>query len=228
MRAAVRRDEASPWGVAMSIALHAMLLAALMLSPAVRRVKRPREESVAVDILTPGQFQASVAPRPVPIVMPPPAGSRRPPAASMPAKPPSSAMPAPSSDAPAMIRPTRMLSAGTLADPRSRQARADLATFAGSERMAQLCNLEAMDQIRRWRADFQPDRVVAYATADEKIATATIIADGAAFRSKGRWFGLRFKCELAKDGETVTGFEFLVGDPVPEAKWDGLGLPAVH
>ena len=68
-----------------------------------------------------------------------------------------------------MIRPTEMLSAKTLADPRSRQARADLATFASDERMVQLCNLEAMDQIRRWRADFQPEQVVPYATAEEKI-----------------------------------------------------------
>lgn len=47
-----------------------------------------------------------------------------------------------------MIRPTEMLSAKTLADPRSKQARADLAKFAASERMVQLCNIEAMDQIR--------------------------------------------------------------------------------
>ncbi|GLQ78154.1 hypothetical protein GCM10007881_16700 [Mesorhizobium huakuii] len=74
-----------------------------------------------------------------------------------------------------------MLSAKTLADPRIRQARADLATFASDERMVQLCNLEAMDQIRRWRADFQPERVVPYATAEEKISGTTIAADGCGF-----------------------------------------------
>ena len=127
-----------------------------------------------------------------------------------------------------MIRPTEMLSAKTLADPRSRQARADLATFASDERMVQLCNLEAMDQIRKWRADFQPEQVVPYATAEEKVAGTSITADGAAFRSKRNWYGLKFKCELAPDGETVTGFAFLVGDPVARAKWDELGLPSVH
>ncbi|UVK41609.1 DUF930 domain-containing protein [Mesorhizobium sp. AR10] len=127
-----------------------------------------------------------------------------------------------------MIHPTEMLSAKTLADPRSRQARADLATFASDERMVQLCNLEALDQIHQWRPDFQPEQVVPYATAEEKITGATIIADGAAFRSAKNWYGLKFKCELAQDGETVIGFAFLVGDPVPQAKWDELGLPAVH
>ncbi|BCH02360.1 hypothetical protein MesoLj131c_44210 [Mesorhizobium sp. 131-3-5] len=121
-----------------------------------------------------------------------------------------------------------MLSAKTLADPRSRQARADLATFASDERMVQLCNLEAMDQIRRWRVDFQPERVVPYATAEEKIGGTTITADGAAFRSRKNWYGLKFKCQLARDGESVIGFEFLVGDPVAREKWNELGLPAVH
>ncbi|TPM34120.1 DUF930 domain-containing protein [Mesorhizobium sp. B2-2-2] len=127
-----------------------------------------------------------------------------------------------------MIRPTQMLSAKTLADPRSKQARADLKTFASDERMVQLCNLEAMDQIRQWRADFQPERVVPYATTAEKIAGTTITADGAAFRSRKNWYSLKFKCQLAPDGESVMGFEFLVGDPVAREKWDELGLPAVH
>ena len=127
-----------------------------------------------------------------------------------------------------MIRPTEMLSAKTLSDPRSRQARADLATFASDERMVQLCNLEAMDQIRRWHADFQPERVVPYATAEEKVRGTTIAADGAAFRSRKNWYNLKFKCQLAQDGESVIGFEFLVGDPVAREKWDELGLPAVH
>jgi len=94
--------------------------------------------------------------------------------------------------------------------------------------MVQLCNLETMDQIRRWRADFRPERVVPYATAEEKIRGTTIAADGAAFRSRKNWYSLKFKCQLARDGESVIGFEFLVGDPVAREKWDELGLPAVH
>ncbi len=127
-----------------------------------------------------------------------------------------------------MIRPTEMLSARTLADPRSRNVRADLASMAGSERQLQICAVEAMDQIRKWQGDFAPDRVVPYATVREKISGTHIDAEGAAFRSKGKWYGLKFSCDLAANGETVTGFAFLVGDPVPRARWDELGLPAVH
>ncbi|MBN9550500.1 MAG: DUF930 domain-containing protein [Alphaproteobacteria bacterium] len=127
-----------------------------------------------------------------------------------------------------MVRATEMLSGKTLADPRSRQARADLATFASDERMVQLCNLEALDQIRKWRTDFRPERVVPYATAEEKIKGTAIKAQGAAFRSRGAWYGLKFNCELGGDGESVIGFEFLVGDPIPRERWDELGLPAVR
>jgi len=33
---------------------------------------------------------------------------------------------------------------------------------------------------------------------------------------------------LARDGESVVGFEFLVGDPVPRERRDEPGLPVVH
>lgn len=216
------QDETLPWGVPASVLLHIALVAMLAVMPAPKRPKR--EEPVSVDVLTPQQFDALSEAKGAPHAAEPLAAAA-PPAASpalTPSPPPAATAP------PAMIHPTEMLSAKTLADPRSRQARADLKTFASDERMVQLCNLEAMDQIRKWRADFLPERVVPYATAEEKISGTTINADGAAFRSKRNWYGLKFKCELAPDGESVIGFAFLVGDPVTREKWDELGLPAVH
>ena len=191
--------------------------------PLPKRPKRLEEERVSVDILTPEQFDASTRPPPAQVTQEPLAPLPQPapaaPVAPVAAQPPAQ---------PAMIHATEMLSGKTFADPRSRQARADLATFASEERMVQLCNLEALDQIRKWRADFQPERVAPYATAEEKVKGTAIRADGAAFRSRGNWYGLKFNCELAEDGESVVGFEFLVGDPIPKEKWDELGLPAVH
>ena len=127
-----------------------------------------------------------------------------------------------------MIVARTMLSGKTLADPRSRQARRDLATFADSERVVQLCNLEAMDQVQAWRSEFHPDRLVAYARADAKLAGETIEADGAAFRSGGNWYDIRFECQLSPDHAQVVAFRFEVGSPVPRKEWDELGLPAVH
>lgn len=196
-----------------------MLVAALALMPLPKLPKRVEEERVSVDIVTLAEFEAATRPPPIKAAVEAPTavqprGSSRSPAQRAPA--------------PGMIRATEMLSAKTLANPRSRQARADLATFASDERMVQLCDLKAMDQIRRWRTDFQPERVVPYATAQEKITGTTIAANGAAFRSRGNWYRLKFRCELAGDGESVVGFEFLVGDLVPRTQWDELGLPAMH
>lgn len=214
------RNEASPWGISTSVLLHALLAATVMLIPLQKPPnRREEEERVSVAILTPQQFEASTRP---------PSPPAEAPGAPIPAAPAPTPSAPRSPVAPAMIHPTRMLSAKTLADPRSKQARADLETFASDERMVQLCNLEAMDQIRQWRADFQPERVVPYATAEEKITGTTIAADGAAFRSGKNWYGLKFKCQLAQDGESVIGFEFLVGDPVARDRWNELGLPAVH
>ncbi|WP_245455468.1 MULTISPECIES: DUF930 domain-containing protein [unclassified Mesorhizobium] len=40
----------------------------------------------------------------------------------------------------------------------------------------------------------------------------SVAAEGAAFRSRGSWHGLKFRCGPAGDGDSVIGFEFLVSD----------------
>jgi hypothetical protein len=119
-----------------------------------------------------------------------------------------------------------MLSAGTLADPRSGEARRLLATLDDTERMIQLCGLEAMEQVRAWRGTFRPTAVVAYAMAEAAVSGDRVDAGGAAFRSGGSWYAIRFRCRLRPDHASVAAFEFKVGDAVPEEKWETLNLPA--
>ena len=210
-------DERIVWGVPASALLHALLLVALLFSPAAPLLRRAPDATVAVDILSPKQYQAVIVPAAIPETLAVPAPTSPDPARKPPIAP---------SAAPAMIRPSKMLSEETLADPRSRQARQALATFADSERVVQLCNLEAMDQIHAWRNDFPAEQLVAYARSDTRTAGDTIVAEGAAFRSRNSWYDLKFKCEVAPDHSKVVAFEFLVGDRVPRDKWDELGLPA--
>lgn len=212
------RREATPLGIPTSIGLHVLLVLAFALMPLPKPLRRLEEERVSVNILTPQQFGASTRPPPAPAPTIEATPTSQPP-------PPAPAQAAPPAK-PAMVRATEMLSGKTLADPRSRQARADLATFASEERMVQLCNLEALDQIRKWKAEFQPEQVAPYATADETVKGTPIKAEGAAFRSRGKWYALKFNCELARDGESVVGFEFLVGGQIPRERWDELGLAA--
>ncbi|MCX7305673.1 MAG: DUF930 domain-containing protein [Hyphomicrobiales bacterium] len=213
-----------PWGFPASLLIHALLALAVLLSPAVQELLPVAPEaSVAVEILTQRQFRAIAEPEraSTPAVVPPVAA---PESAALPP-----ANPAPRSAAPSgVIVAKTMLSQKTLADPRSRQARRDLSTFSDSERVVQLCNLEAMDQIAAWQDSFRPDRVVAYARSDVRLSGETVVADGAAFRSRERWYDVRFSCEVAPDHAKVVAFQFQVGDPVPRKDWEDLSLPAVH
>ena len=225
MRAGVSfsKEEPSPWGIPASLLLHALLVVALLFSPAAPKLMQVPDTGVAVEILTPQQFHAAVDPKPQPV-------APLQPEASVPPIPESTALPhaAEPESASGMIVAKTMLSEKTLADPRSGQARRELATFADSERMVQLCNIEAMDQVEAWRSDFHPDRLVAYARSDVKMSGETIVADGATFRSHNSWYDIRFKCVVTPDHAKVAAFEFQVGDPVPRKDWEELNLPAVH
>jgi hypothetical protein len=229
MRVAVSfsKEEASPWGIPASLLFHALLIVALLLSPAAPKLMQVPDIGVAVEILTPQQFHSAVDPKPQPVAPPQPEASATPTPEST-ALPPAAGPEAVPESASGMIVAKTMLSEQTLADPRSGQARRELATFADSERIVQLCNLEAMDQVEAWRGSFRPDRLVAYARSDVEMSGETIIADGAAFRSRNRWYGIKFKCEVAPDHAKVVAFEFQVGDPVPRKDWEELGLPTVH
>jgi cell division septation protein DedD len=199
-------------GIAASLALHAALLV-LAFSLALGQRPPAGERPVSVEILTPQQFEAMTAPPPVavPAPVPPPAPS------PMPAEP---------SAEQAMIRPKAMLSAGTLADPRSREARALLSTLDDTERMIQLCGLEAMEQVHAWRDTLRPTAVVAYAMAEAAVSGDRVDAGGAAFRSGGAWYGLSFECRLRPDHAAVSAFAFKVGALVPKEKWEAFNLPA--
>lgn len=215
-RARVVADTVRParafWGVAASIALHVLLLlAALLIRP--QPFAQEEERAIAVRIVTPSQLAAEAAPRAPPVLSVNPAEQARVPPVAPPAKTSSG-----------MVRPGTMLSARNLAHPRSKKARADLATFAIEERGVQLCNIEAMEQIAAWNKDLRPDSLVAYARANEKVAGSRIVAAGAAFHSGRKWYELAFNCDLSPAMDKVVAFEFKVGKPVPPTQWEDLGL----
>jgi hypothetical protein len=217
-------------GVSVSLLLHLVLLSLLGLA-----ALRPREEiaplpesSVDVELLSSPQFAAMIRPKPaeeVPRPQPPA------PPQVVPGRDVAAAAP-PASEPPlepgAMIKASRLMAAAALANPLSRQAREALPHLAEDERVEQLCGLEAMSQIHAWKAEFEPDRLVAYAMAGTKLSGRELLAEGAAFRSKQHWYALRFKCGFTPDRKQVVAFEFRVGDPVPRAQWEMRGLPAIH
>jgi hypothetical protein len=197
--------------VGASCLLHLSLLAAVMLLPIPQTLRLPPIESIKVDFVPAPkppepvqQGKPAVAPKAVP---------------SAPATQPVTQAPRPTPAEPPMVKAEKLYSAQVLADPRSRSARKALPQLAPQERVIQLCNIEALAQLRRQGTGFQPDMVVPYAMKDAKVTDHALEAKGAAMRSRKHWYGLAFNCEVAPDLKTVVAFEFLLGAEIPRDQW---------
>lgn len=197
-----------------SIGLHILAALVVFLLPDRGRIVAPQERVVSVEILSPGAFRA---------LQP----ERAPSAAPDTAAPQTPAEPGAGGGAEAgMTRATRLRAAALLAEPGSRQVREALPQLADDERMIQLCDIEAIEQIRHGPGGFLPETMVAYALAEPRRIGWRLEADGAAFRSRRQWYGLRFRCEVAADFSRVVDFAFRVEKRIPRNTWSARGLTA--
>jgi hypothetical protein len=99
-----------------------------------------------------------------------------------------------------------------------------LKMLAPTDRLEQLCDYTAMQRIRKEHKPFRPDRAVAGARSDAKIHDHTVVANGAAFRSRKKWYALSYTCTAAADHMAVTSFSYTIGPEIPESKWASYGL----
>ncbi len=99
-----------------------------------------------------------------------------------------------------------------------------LRKLAPGERLVQLCDYTAMKRIRKDHRQFRPDRAVADGQSDPTFDKNTVIANGAAFRSRGKWYALTFRCTASPDNMKVLSFSYKVGGEIPEDKWAAYGL----
>jgi hypothetical protein len=99
-----------------------------------------------------------------------------------------------------------------------------LRMLAPVDRLEQLCDYTAMQQIRKDHKPFRPDRAVAGARFDAQIHDHTVVAKGGAFRSRKKWYALSYTCTAAPDHMAVTSFSYTIGPEIPEAKWVSYGL----
>lgn len=210
--------------LAISVTLHLIAILAVGFFPTRKSLPPPIEQSITVEILN--EPQAAVTAQPTvtqneskPIALPAPIDR----APEQDTKPAITNEPSPQGDG--MVRAKELFSAKVLADPRSKEALVALRQLGTDDRIIQLCNVEAMEQVHIWESDFQPDFVVAYAMADTKLSGFTLQADGAAFRSKRHWYDIKFKCEVTPDLEKVVAFEFSLGAEIPKSEWETHSLP---
>lgn len=218
---------AAPAEFMASLAFHAGLVAAVVLLALSSPLPPVTENAVETEVISARDFDARYRPPPPSAPAPSAAASSGEPAAPAAAQPPPAT---PEAVAPAgppdMVRPSQMLSEQALGRPGSRGLRRELGRLVEEDRVAQLCNLEAMEQIHAWRRDFQPDRLVDYARSDTRMQDHTLIAQGGAFRSARNWYEVSYRCELDADLGKVVGFAFRVGSAIPREEWAADNLAA--
>ncbi|OWV70158.1 hypothetical protein ATY77_19145 [Rhizobium sp. R634] len=234
--AADKWDGEIRWGAAASFALHAAaILLLLLLLPRAEPLSSP-DDGLSVEIV-PQEAESASPPEPVrapspdevrpeaakseaepvPLANDPPAAAAMPPA--VPIAPP---VPKPAE----FLIASQLFSEKVLADTRSKRAREALRQLSGSERNLQLCDLEALEQVRRARPAMAPDTLAPYAMSAEKVSGNSVEVKGGAFRSKRNWYNIQFKCELDAGSGKVASFAFLVGDAIPEGQWQEHNLVA--
>ena len=99
-----------------------------------------------------------------------------------------------------------------------------LKMLAPGERLVQLCDYTVMQRIRKDAPEFRPDHAVADATQQSVVANNTVIAEGGAFRSQGKWYGITYQCTASPEDMKVLSFAYRIGAEIPPAKWGDYGL----
>ncbi len=122
-----------------------------------------------------------------------------------------------------------MLAAAAAASPSPASAldsgmKAGLLALDPDTRLEQRCDAEVADRIASEDKRFDPDKVIAYATQEPKQDGDEIKTRGGAFRSKGEWYHVAYKCLTAPDHIQVLSLRYQIGDKIPEDEWAQYNL----
>ncbi len=102
--------------------------------------------------------------------------------------------------------------------------KAGLLALDPTTRLEQRCDAEVADRIASDDKRFDPDKVIAYATQEPKQDGDEIKTRGGAFRSKGEWYHVAYKCVTAPDHIEVLSLRYKIGDKIPEDEWEQYNL----
>jgi len=91
-------------------------------------------------------------------------------------------------------------------------------------RLEQTCDVEVMDRINREGRAYKADRVVAYTFKTPVVERRSITAPGAAFRSRGKWYRLSFRCVTGPRRLDAHTLEYTIGDEIPRSQWSRYQL----
>lgn len=117
-----------------------------------------------------------------------------------------------------------ILSSSIAANAMDSALRTGLLKLDPQTRLEQRCDAEVLDRITSDDRNYRADRVVAYAFATPQMGQDAIKSTGAAFRSNGHWYRLKFRCVTAPDHMKVLQFRYRIGDQIPEDDWTKYNL----
>ncbi|MQY01051.1 DUF930 domain-containing protein [Sinorhizobium medicae] len=120
-----------------------------------------------------------------------------------------------------LVQAKELYSKNALSDPHVKQA---IGRLPPKKRILQLCTIEALEQIRHQRPGAIPDM---FGRPDGGFASETALkADGAVFRSQGKWYSFDFTCEVNPEATSVISFSFAIGKAIPKSEWGARQLPS--
>ena len=224
-------DPARTLGALASAFVHLGLLTLLVLFSQARPLDKAvvEPQSIAVQLFTlprstPEAVPVPVTPEPLTVPLAPAEAVPSSPAPSAPAI----AAPVPAQPARGLTKATQLFAAAMLKDPSNRKIVKTLSTFADSEKIVQLCNMEGLEQIRRAVPHSNPDVLVSYAMADFTVDGLTLSAEGGAYHSGKAWYAIRLRCTITPDYAGVADFQFALGPPIPKSLWASHNLPVEY
>jgi hypothetical protein len=92
------------------------------------------------------------------------------------------------------------------------------------ERAHQACILRGIDAVRKGTHLRGVDRVKTSILSRAIFKDNVVIANGGAVRADHRWYALKFKCGVTGDQMKATSFDFVLGEEIPEDRWEDYGL----
>jgi len=102
------------------------------------------------------------------------------------------------------------------------RGRTAMAGLSGPQRLNLLCVTELRAQI----SSLYPDRPAELLPSFRPAPGTVLEPARAAYRSRGQWYELNFRCETDPGVTRVERFSFRVGPPVPRSQWRARGFPA--
>ena len=86
-------------------------------------------------------------------------------------------------------------------------------------RIEQVCDTEILEKVNDADPKLRADRVVAYTFKNPTIVQDRLTANGAAIRSRGKWFHLKYSCQTGPRHLDVHDLSYEIGEEIPSELW---------